>query len=295
VDLITDVARGDWLLARVGTFVRVGGTVGTGFEAYARILHPVPAVLEDTSVTDRWGQHPVLERVSWRWADVAARVGGTVHPLVQWTRLTGTEDETDVVFDDGWRASPPEDGWFEPAQLAALAEPLAAATTTPDDLVAAVWEGWGDLNGSSSLGTAWSGADDLSASDEAELRGRADSHAAEYRRQQAELVASIAGPRLEWPHRTYFLLSTTISQLADRSWFDDPRLGTFLEVGHTPQLLWPEDRAWAVATEIDWDSTIVAGSRALIDAVLADARFEAFEVDEDSDLTWDGDTVNRRR
>lgn len=44
-----------------------------------------------------------------------------------------------------------------------------------------------------------------------------------------------------------------------------------------------------------WDSTIVAGSRALVDAVLGDGRFEAHEVDEDSDLSWDGDLVNPRR
>lgn len=49
-----------------------------------------------------------------------------------------------------------------------------------------------------------------------------------------------------------------------------------------------------VASEIDWDSTIVAGPRALIDAVLASDAWESFEVDQESDLTWDGDTVNPR-
>jgi len=45
---------------------------------------------------------------------------------------------------------------------------------------------------------------------------------------------------------------------------------------------WPEDHTWVMASEFDWDSTIVAGSRSLVDAVLADERFEAFEVAEDS-------------
>jgi hypothetical protein len=63
--------------------------------------------------------------------------------------------------------------------------------------------------------------------------------------------------------------------------------------GVMPQLLWPADQSWVVASEIDWDSTIVAGSRGLIDAVLADPALEAFEVDEDADLSWDGDIVNR--
>lgn len=47
-------------------------------------------------------------------------------------------------------------------------------------------------------------------------------------------------------------------------------------------MLWPEGHEWVLASEIDWDSTIVAGSRSLIDAVLADARFEAYEVDADA-------------
>lgn len=76
----------------------------------------------------------------------------------------------------------------------------------------------------------------------------------------------------------------TLPALADPSWMDDARVGTYLEVGHTPQLLWPEDHTWVVATEIDTDSTIVAGSRQLIASVLADGRFEAFEVRPDSAL-----------
>ena len=58
---MTDVSCGDWLLERVGGWGRVGGVAGTGFEAYARILHPVPATRVDLSITDEWGGHPVLE------------------------------------------------------------------------------------------------------------------------------------------------------------------------------------------------------------------------------------------
>lgn len=87
----------------------------------------------------------------------------------------------------------------------------------------------------------------------------------------------------------YVLAQTSTAGLAEPGWgqtighrFDEP-----------PQLLWPEDHAWVLATEIDWDSTIVAGSKALVDAILDDDRFEAFPVDQDSDLSWDGDTINR--
>lgn len=52
MELLTDVGCGDWLLARVGDGARVGGVAGIGFEARARILHPVPASRVDLSVAD---------------------------------------------------------------------------------------------------------------------------------------------------------------------------------------------------------------------------------------------------
>ncbi|RFA07549.1 hypothetical protein B7R21_15270 [Subtercola boreus] len=50
--------------------------------------------------------------------------------------------------------------------------------------------------------------------------------------------------------------------------------------GPMPQLIWPADHAWLVASEIDWDSTIVAGPRTLIDALLSMSAIEALEVGE---------------
>ena len=62
-----------------------------------------------------------------------------------------------------------------------------------------------------------------------------------------------------------------------------------------PQLVWPADHAWCVASEIDWDSTVVGGSRAAIDAVLATDSLETFEVTADDDLSSEGDTINAAR
>ena len=58
-------------------------------------------------------------------------------------------------------------------------------------------------------------------------------------------------------------------------------------------LLWPADRAWVLVTEIDADSTVVAGSAALIRAICADERIEALPIGEGSTLHGDADTVNR--
>lgn len=51
---------------------------------------------------------------------------------------------------------------------------------------------------------------------------------------------------------------------------------------------------WLLATEIGWDSAIVAGSRALIESIVTGGRFEACPDDEDADISWNGDTIKRR-
>ena len=42
-----------------------------------------------------------------------------------------------------------------------------------------------------------------------------------------------------------------------------------------PQIAWPRDRTWVLATEIDVDSTYVAGPASVVEAVLADPALEA--------------------
>jgi len=46
----------------------------------------------------------------------------------------------------------------------------------------------------------------------------------------------------------------------------------------SPNLWWPEDHAWCVASEIDFCSTYVGGSPELIEGVLGDERLEAIPV-----------------
>jgi hypothetical protein len=60
----------------------------------------------------------------------------------------------------------------------------------------------------------------------------------------------------------------------------------------TLNLAWPDDRSWFVASEIDFDSTVVGGSRELVDRVLA-SGLETAEIGADADLSWEGDHVNR--
>jgi hypothetical protein len=67
----------------------------------------------------------------------------------------------------------------------------------------------------------------------------------------------------------------------------------FYEIHRSPpSLWWPEDRAWCVGTDIDLMSTYVGGSKACIDAVLADDRLEGLPVSVDQSVTWAADTIN---
>jgi hypothetical protein len=229
---------GAWLAPRLGGWGSVGGVAGRGFEAYARVLHPVGI-----------GGGAVRSAESWSWAEVAARTGRVVHPLAQWHRVAAVDELRGDVELDGRRVTAPPTGWLDPRLLAALVPALAAATTT-DAVTLAVWEGWG-------TGVVF------------------------------------AGPRFELPGRAYGLFEGRIGELADPEWPWDAEIGWRPPFeGPMPQLIWPGDHAWVVASEIDWDSTIVAGSRALVDAVLALEAVEAFAVDADDSLMSHADLIN---
>lgn len=58
-------------------------------------------------------------------------------------------------------------------------------------------------------------------------------------------------------------------------------------------LWWPDDRAWCVATEIDFCWTYVGGSAHCIEAVLARPELEALEALPTDGITFHADTVNR--
>jgi hypothetical protein len=59
-----------------------------------------------------------------------------------------------------------------------------------------------------------------------------------------------------------------------------------------PQIWWPADRAWCVASEIDFDSTVVAGSGRMLDALVQNPGLEALRVDRQTRLDYLGDEVN---
>jgi hypothetical protein len=79
-------------------------------------------------------------------------------------------------------------------------------------------------------------------------------------------VAFNDGPRVELPGRNYVLFAGPLAALPSLMDAQDD---------HSPNLWWPNDRAWCVATEIDLAWTYVGGAVALINDVLASPRLEA--------------------
>ena len=66
-----------------------------------------------------------------------------------------------------------------------------------------------------------------------------------------------------------------------------------IEEGRSPNLIWPADRSWLVASEVDFDSTLIGGSRGLIDAIVGLApALEVWEVDPETSLAIDADKIN---
>jgi hypothetical protein len=266
---VTDVAAGNWIAPRLRGFGgRVNYVVPDGFAAYARVLHPAE---------DEPGQAVT-------WAEVCRRTGRTAHPLMQWNSIAGvvrhvsTEGRWPHRYEVGsessdWPGSPPRVGNPPPDTFAAVLDVLAGFTAV-DDCYHAVWNGWGWLHPG-----AWSL---LSSSD--------DGSPGPEPLAPAGLPADVvSGPTLTLPGREYLL-------------FRGP-LRTALRIGHqvteewldpqSPSLLWPVDRSWCLATEIDFDSTLVGGSRELVDALLQAPGLEVWAVDAAGDLTFGGDAVNR--
>jgi hypothetical protein len=267
VELVTDVSPGAWVVDGLmpharSTEVRVGEVVPTGFEAYARVFHPVH---------EEPGMTPI------RWSVIAERNGRVVHPEMQLEHIAGTLDVSGMQG-----LEPPLEGNLAAEVVGVLAENLSSHTTTVRTCWFALWDGWGMYGGNVSL--SWSNDEDPRA---VARRRRAEELRA--RRAQAQLDAI---PTLEiepdghgGAFRAYYLFRGSIeraSELVFHGWYQ------------SPNLWWPDDRAWCVATEVDGYSTYVGGTTACIDAVLRDERLEALPSDPGNRFDLWSDRVNPR-
>ena len=255
----SDRDRAEWIRPRIDPELSVGYVVPTGFEAYARVLHPV----EDQGAG---------ELISW--AQVAAETGRTVHALVQWHRLVGRDEYFHRSGGD-WDRGEPRIGDLLPEALGPLLRILVGHTTTPDSCWFCLWEGYGWIHprsGSRHVVSSWTGS------------GAPP---------ETPVAPSAVPPRLVDAarvelQRDYLLLHGPVESalfLGDQvapDWFDP----------QSPNLFWPEDHAWCVGTDIELDSTLVAGSAALVDELLESDELEVWRVGPEDDVHASGDLIN---
>lgn len=290
------------------------------FPAYARIFHPA---FRDRPVGRPWPPIPyAAHRREWeafedarpeidgervRWAEAATAFGTVFHPLAQWDSLVAPgrapEEENGPRDAAGWRYSAPAQGDLDADALRALADILSAHTSTPDDGVVAIWEGWGGLVGAPAVTPSrafLSAATDRAPERHDELLARSigdplNDAFRKARWQSGILSDEISrGDRLQLPGRDYVVFRGGISEFAGadgerRMPWHDPDAPV---PAQSPNVIWPADRAWVLVSEIDWDSTIVAGSVALVEAICAMPDLEARPLAENASLQWDADRIN---
>jgi hypothetical protein len=277
-----EVERGRWVREGLGDWSTIACVVPRGFDAYARVLHPVEAQLL------RWeGDTPVTEKsLELRWRDVAERCRTVWHPLMQWSGIVGRH-KNPGFGEPGWQYGDPAQGRLPLSQLAAIADILARHTGTPGACTAGLWEGYGWVHGGHAVSAFIAIPDVTSRWKRNRMLRKARTLSPPGLPREV-----VEWPRLELADRAYLLFAGNILALADPGWAERSwgEAGRFW--GQTPNQLWPDDRAWFLASEIDFDSTIIAGTRELVDEIVACDQIEAVEIPADGSLASGGDTIN---
>jgi len=97
----------------------------------------------------------------------------------------------------------------------------------------------------------------------------------------------VYAPRVNLPKRGYFLLEGPLDAATDLGW----TVGDAF-FPQSPNLFWPQDHALCIASEIDLCCTLVAGSQVMVEELVADSRLEAWRVQPDDPIAYDGDQIN---
>ena len=244
-----NVAAADWIKPRLRGFGSgVAAVVPDGFPAYVRILHPV---------CDARGRQS--------WADVAARSGCTMHRLAQFHAIARAAVASPAVA--------PQTGSLPIEQFRALCSILGEHSGTADSCWFCLWEGYGQLHGSTAV-MSCSSSDGPPVSPPLPVP-------------PIPAPEALNGPRVRLPFRNYILFEGSLDAAAE---LPEPFSGSLFS--QSPNLFWPHDHAWCVASEIDLFCTLVAGTEALADALETDPRLETWRVDPGDPIAHDSDRIN---
>jgi hypothetical protein len=252
VEYVDDVTPARWIAKRLHPFAQDAGAI-------------VPPGFDAYArifhpASRRVGQMEV--RVTWREiADANLRVH---HPAMQFgalvarvgTSAIGRESQPGLF--DRW----PKTGSL-PLDLArVLVGVLASHTNTPEHCWFAAWEGWGDP-----VFMTLAGSNDDSAPP------------------LPTVIARPKRPTFKLPGRGYYLARGPLTSALDT---------VYGVASHyqSASIWWPDDRAWCVATEVDFDWTYVGGSTACIADVLAHDQLEALPARLSDGVSYASDPIN---
>lgn len=256
--VVSGPEAGAWIEPALGGGIgAVTNQVPKLFDAYARVFHPA---------SDDKGS-PVT------WAEVTRRLGRVAHPEMQWHQIVGTAD-TFGVEGSSWTGNTPDLGEMEIEDLDRLCAVLDEQTADTGDCYFALCE----INHHPLVDAI-----------ETE-RGKHPRLELPLGRDHLVLAGPLAavvqiGAR-DLPTVSWSIPATDES--GERPEFDPP--DAFWR--EAPSLIWPGDRSWFVVSEVDFDSTLVGGSRELVDALVAAPGLEVLEVTPDTKLTAFSDKLN---
>jgi hypothetical protein len=167
-----------------------------------------------------------------------------------------------------WDGEDPPEGNLPAELLRILCATLVQHTSTPSSCWFCLWDGYGWLHGSPSVAIMSShGSIPVPPAFPAEV---------------------LEGPRVRLPSRDYLLFTAPLTAAPQLGWTDP--YGFFFP--QSPNLFWPTDHTWCVASEIDLFCTLVAGSEALAQALMDDRRLEAWRVQPTDPIAFDSDRIN---
>jgi hypothetical protein len=262
LEYVDDLTPANWIAERLHPFAQdAGAIIPPGFEAYARIFHPASRRVGDEHVPVTWRE---IADANLRVHHAEMQFGGLVTRVGTPARVSDRVPQPGLF--DGW----PRTGSL-PLDLArALVDVLGAHTTTRERCWLAAWEGWGDYRDCSAVMMTIGGSPD---------DALATPPPGTYREKPTE------HPTFTLPHRGYYLargpLAAALATVYGIEW--DYK---------SASIWWPDDRAWCVATEVDFDWTYVGGSAACIAAILSRPGLEALPASLSDRVTYDGDRLN---
>jgi len=208
----------------------------------------------------RWSVGQMERPVTWREiADANLRIYHSEMQFGALVTLVGTSAvarQPQPGLFDSW----PKTGSL-PLDLArALVGVLGGHTSTPERCWFAAWEGWGDP-----VFATIGGSHDASA--------------------LPTVIPRPKRPRFNVPGRAYYIARGPLTSALDTVY------GVASDY-QSASIWWPADRAWCVATEVDFDWTYVGGSTECIAAVLGNPDLEALPARLSDGVSWVSDRIN---